>query len=306
MTASPPHHGDHPEPGRVDANGLYVDPGQPGADGTVPLVLVHGVLDSARSFSRLRRSLGPRRRVVSYDRRGYQRSRPAQPVGTGVCGHTGDLLFVLDHYAAGAGGEGEGPRRRAVGAVVLGHSYGAVVALAAAARRPDLVAGVLAYEPPLSWLAWWPLGRGPVTGTRGGDGGDSPMLVPGPGEGAPEFTERFMRTMIGDRRYERLSPAARRGLADDGPAAAAELLGLPTRPAFDPAAVSVPVVVARGERATARHVRATDWLAAAVPGARLAVLGGADHGAHISHPAELARLLGELAARVEPSCELPR
>ena len=50
-------------------------------------------------------------------------------------------------------------------ALVFGHSYGGNVALAAAARHPELVVAVAVYETPLSWLDWWP-------GTTAGADGD--------------------------------------------------------------------------------------------------------------------------------------
>jgi pimeloyl-ACP methyl ester carboxylesterase len=43
-------------------------------------------------------------------------------------------------------------------------------------------------------------------------------------------------------------------------------------------------------------VRATDELAAAAPTAELHVIAGADHGAHLSHPVELADLVRRAAA----------
>ncbi|MCU1495136.1 MAG: alpha/beta hydrolase fold protein [Acidimicrobiaceae bacterium] len=261
---------------------LHVETRGEGGESLAPLVLVHGVLDSARSFSRLARKLDTSRQVVAYDRRGYQRSRGAEPASVDLRQHVDDLISVLEELDAPA--QGSHARRGAASerpaAVLLGHSYGGIVALAAAARRPDLVGGVLAYEPPLSWLSWWP--------------------EPPSERGTPaHFAERFMRTMIGDRRYERLSPTSRDGLALDGPAAVSELRDLAAAAPFDPSAVGVPVVVARGARTSARHVRAAEWLAAELPCAKLEVVGGADHGAHISHPGELARLLEGLAVRVE-------
>ena len=79
---------------------------------------------------------------------------------------------------------------------MVGHSYGGNVALATVERHPDLVAGVVTYETPLSWLPWWP-----------GDsaGGDAVAWRDDPEEAA----ERFMRRMIGDERWERLPPSSR-------------------------------------------------------------------------------------------------
>lgn len=276
-----------------EIDGLYVER-RAGAAALAPVVFVHGVLDSARSFGRVVRALDPARAVVAYDRRGYQRSRDAA-VTTAVtttpfARHVADLIGVLEQ----ARGADEHPRP-----VVLGHSYGGVVALAAAVERPELVGGVLAYEPPLAWLEWWPLTPDPRSPESSSAEPGAASLAPGEGETAAQFAERFTRTMVGDRRYERLTPATRLGLGDDGPVAVAELSELPLTPAFDPRSVRVPVVVARGAHAARRHRRGTDWLAVAIPGAELATIGGADHGVHISHPRELAQLLEQLALQVE-------
>ncbi len=39
---------------------------------------------------------------------------------------------------------------------IAGHSYGGNLVLALAARRPDLVASAVVYEPPLAWRPGWP------------------------------------------------------------------------------------------------------------------------------------------------------
>ena len=96
-------------------------------------------------------------------------------------------------------------------AVVFGHSYGGDVALALAARRPDLVHGVAVYETPLSWLEWWP------TTTAGGD---ALAVQPGHVADPADAAERFMRRLIGDERWTRLPerdpPRPSRGRQGDG------------------------------------------------------------------------------------------
>ena len=77
------------------------------------MVLVHGAMDRNTSFARVAEALAPSP-IVRYDRRGYGRSRPA---GTGpLAAHVDDLVAIL----------GDDP------AVVVGHSYGGLVALGAA------------------------------------------------------------------------------------------------------------------------------------------------------------------------------
>ncbi|MDA8290961.1 MAG: alpha/beta fold hydrolase [Actinomycetota bacterium] len=271
MTGSPPA---RPVPRTGASPALHVEVA--GAERTVlaPVVLVHGVLDSARTFSRIRRILGERHLTVAYDRRGYQRSREAG-AGTGdLADHVVDLLEVATSVA---GATGSAP------VTVLGHSFGAVVAIAAAGCRPDLLARVVAYEPPLPWLAPdEPAGTEPA-GTR--------TVTPAARETPEAFAERLARSLLGDSRYERLSAGVRAGLALDGPAARAEVSELARGPAFDASLVSAEVVVARGGDTAPRFVRAASYLVEHLPHARLCVLPGAGHGAHVTHPRELAAVV---------------
>src|SRR5687767_6620707 len=86
-----------------------------------------------------------------------------------------------------------GSMDRGASSVVVGHSSGGVVALAAAERRPDLVAAVGAFESPMSWMPWWP---------KQSAGGTAMQAASDPGDAV----ERFMRRMVGDERWESLPP----------------------------------------------------------------------------------------------------
>lgn len=240
-------------------DGLYVLASGPAGD--LPIVLVHGGLDRSASFGRMARRLGDIP-LLRYDRRGYGRSAGV-PVGP-LPVHVDDLLGLLDQPS-----------------VVFGHSVGGVVALAAAQRRPDRVSAVVAYEPPLPWLDWWP---------RDGDALDDPG----------DEAERFMRRMVGDRIWERLPAATRQARREEGPALRADIDSLERGgPAFDPASIAVPVIVAHGSETTWWHRRAVEELAATIPGAVRREVSEASHGIHLSHPREAAELAiaGRAAAR---------
>lgn len=237
-------------------------------EGAAPLVaLVHGSMDRAATFARVGRELGDRA-TVRYDRRGYGRSVAFGPP-TDVGGHVDDLLALL------------GGRQ----AVVLGHSFGGVVALAAAVRAPEQVVAVVAYEAPLTWRPWWPSGTA----------GEMAVQALDPEAAA----EAFMRRMIGDQRWADLPARVRADRRAEGPALVAELGALRRAVPFRPSEVAVPVLVARGSRSAAHHRRGAEELAAEIPDASLHDVEGADHGAHLTHPAEVARLIGHAVGRTE-------
>lgn len=235
------------------------------------VVLVHGSLDRGDSFRRVIRRLEGLT-AVTLDRRGYQRSRNSGPPG-GVSDHVDDLLTVLQALEMG-------PRHPVV---VVGHSFGGTVALGAAERRPDLVAGVGAYEPPLPWLGF--------RSHRRRQPRDEPGLE----------AERFFRRMVGETSWDRLPEREKVSRRADGPALVAELASLNEEP-FDVLTVSVPVVIGRGGEASAPHHRqGTLWLSERLPTGELFEIPSAGHGAHLSHPSAFA----DLVHRVVRKAALP-
>ncbi len=200
------------------------------------------------------RRLDDRFRVVRYDRRGYGRSRP-HPGPFAMDGQVDDLVGLL------AG-------RRAV---VVGHSYGGNVALAAAARRPDLVAGVAVYETPLSWEEWWP----------GTTAGAAAVAAAGQPE---EAAERFMRRMVGDERWEALPDRTRATRRAEGVAMVAELADLREHRPWRADQIEVPVVVSHGSRGAEHHRRGMHHVAASISGSRLVALEGCRHDAPLAAP----------------------
>jgi pimeloyl-ACP methyl ester carboxylesterase len=222
-------------------------------------------MDRSAGLLRLSRRLDDRFRVLRYDRRGYGRSH-----GRGgpfdMATHAGDLIELLDE-ALPRGGR----------ATLFGHSYGGNVALAVADRRPDLVARVVAYECPLSWLDWWP------TSTAGA----AAVSAADPSAAA----EAFMRRLVGDSRWEGLPSGVKAARRAEGPAMVAELADLRRSAPWDPSRVVAPVLAVVGERARPHHRRAMELVAALLPDAALAVVDGAGHVGPNTHPEAIARLV---------------
>ena len=198
--------------------------------------------------------------MLRYDRRGYGRSRHCGPP-TSFDQQVDDLGSIV-----------VGTR-----SIIVGHSFGGVIALAFAQRHPALTAAVVAYEAPMAWQPWWPSTTAGAAAT--GVGGD-------PGDAA----ERFMRRMIGDERWERLPPTTREQRRAEGPALVAELRSIRdgTEPPYDPREVRSPVIAAHGSASIDHHRRTAVELAGLVPDGELVVVEGAGHGVHLTHPASLA------------------
>ena len=228
------------------------------------LVLVHGVMDRATSFTRLMAKL-PEWSIVAYDRRGYGRSNHAGPPDTFDV-QVEDLVHVLDGEPA----------------VAFGHSFGGDVVLAAADRQPGLITAAVVWEAPQPWMPWWP-----ATSTSRGSYSDMDPA---------DYAEHFMRRVVGDRIWERLPSATRAARRAEGVTMQAEIATLGRGPVFDPARIRIPVIVGRGGRSSAHQRRGARELAAALPQGEMVEIAEAGHGAHLSHPGELADLIRKVAA----------
>jgi pimeloyl-ACP methyl ester carboxylesterase len=100
-----------------------------------PLVLVHGSWGDHHNWDAVVAGLSESFEVVAYDRRGHSRSERGTGQGS-VYEDADDLAALIEALASGP-------------AHVVANSYGAVVALNAAARRPEVFATLVAHEPPL-------------------------------------------------------------------------------------------------------------------------------------------------------------
>jgi pimeloyl-ACP methyl ester carboxylesterase len=250
------------------------------SSGAPTVVLVHGSLDRGDSFRRVVRRL-PELAVVTYDRRGYHRSRQGGVVGLAT--HVADLV-AIGSIARGAGS-------RAL--VAVGHSFGGDVVIGAALERPELFDAVGAFEPPLPWLGF-------VSAERR----LTPVLpVPDSGTSPETEAERFFGTTTGVPAWNRLSERARAERRSDGPALLADMRSFgPGDAPFDVTALNVPAVFAMGGAGSApAHRDGVRWLSAHVAGAELVEIAAARHGAHLSHPDHFAALARRVVERGTPA-----
>ena len=243
-------------------------------DASDPLVVVvHGSMDRSAGLLKLSRRLDSEFEVLRYDRRGYGRS--IESTGPYEMSHQVDDLAELLNERSSS------PRAT----LVFGHSFGGVVALALADRHPDLVAAVGVYEAPMSWLDWWP----------GSSPGGSALSVVDPGDAA----EEFLRRLMGNDSWERLSNAKQETRRAEGAAMMGELTDLREHEPWSATRIGAPVLAMYGENAKPHHQRAMKTLGKTLDNCRLEQIPGAGHFGPYSHPDLVAACLTQFIESVD-------
>jgi pimeloyl-ACP methyl ester carboxylesterase len=262
------------------------------ADGTViaydrtgdgpPLVIVLGAFCDRKSFVPPASLVG-RFTVCRYDRRGRGDSGDTQPYSPDR--EVADLAAVIEAVSgSGAGVPG-------AGAFVFGHSSGAALALRAAARGVPMAA-VVAYEAPFvipgtRKLAEDPAGRitALVAAGRRADAVKFWMtdVVRAPAEVIPMMENSPMWAGL-----QALTQTLPYDLA---------LTGDQGVPVDELAKITVPVLVLGGAKSPDWFHRTVEATTDAIPGARLVMLDGQDHGAppEVVAPVLTGFFLGSLA-----------
>lgn len=233
-----------------------------------PLVLVHGSFSDHRTnWQEVAPLLADRFALYAVARRG--RGETDATRGHGIADEARDVVAVLETIP--------GP------AFLLGHSYGAQTALAAAALTPDRVRKLVLYEPPWPSLV----------------GGDVIHRLEALGQRREwdALVATFMRDVL---QVPPADVAAIRASPDwtvwtaDAPASLADLRALVTY-AFEPArarALAMPVLLLVGTESP-RALYATDALAAAFPDARVRALEGQGHEGMTTAPRQFADVVAE-------------
>lgn len=235
-------------------SGAYFDVAISGPDNGPLVILIHGSLDRASGMARLGRVCSQHRQVARYDRRGYsERWEHTGPLN--VDGNVDDIASFIGEKSA----------------ILIGHSYGGQIALAAASRLGHQIVGVSTYETPLSWMPWWPSNTAGAAGVQAGPTGAA---------------EQFMIRMIGQARWESLPERTKTERRREGKALVAELQALRQGPSWLPTEIQCPTICGLGSHAKEHHQRAVSWMVQEISHATATTIDGADHGAHMSHPNE--------------------
>ena len=197
------------------------------------VLLIHETGATSQVWEPLASALEGFARVVGYDRPGWGASPAPQGYARTTIGEQST------HGAAALASADDGAGARGGGAVVVGAGLGAVVAIELAVNRAELVAGVVAIEPPL--LAFLPS----ATEQHSADAEAIRDAAQRAGRGAVLDLYRAGALLALGPGAERLPPGAR----DDGPYAAtallAELGAVPgwELPTSELAALAAPVAI---------------------------------------------------------------
>lgn len=239
-----------------------------------PMVLVHGSIQdhtvSAPFVAELRDGIT----TFAMDRRGFGAS--GDGAGYAIEWEFADVAAVVDVVAARVGGP----------VALWGHSYGASLAMGAAARTRN-VSHLLLYEPSLglTYPPGWIASLEDIL-ARGADEEAIVMVL----RDLLEFTDEDIDAMRSAPEWAgRVATAptvAREARAEEG---------WVYRPGqFD--AITAPTLLLSGSDSPADIKKATDAAAAAIPGARVHLLDGHAHIAHRTHPAMVAEIVRQFVA----------
>lgn len=245
-----------------------------------PALLVHGsAADHTTWMAQLVRP-PPGLALVAYDRRGSA-SAPFPPgVVPTTAQHVADAAALI--------------RRETVGpALVIGSSYGGVIALELARRAPGRVAGLIVCEPPLP-----PADLVPGAPAGFGCAFDRLAATAG-GEAAGEM---FVRAVLGDAGFEALAERVRGAVRGMWRSIRADMIAL-ARTRIDYAelrAVTCPVLLLSGARSPAYYSAPLDALERALPDARRAVIPDAGHAMQIENHRAFNQLVADFAAELSP------
>ena len=250
-----------------------------------PLVLVHGSASDLRTWEEQLPALGERYRAISYSRRYHW---PNDPIPEGrdyaMPEHVDDLRALLEALGAAP-------------AHIVGHSYGAFLALLLAIGEPRLVRSLVLCEPPAItlYVSNDPrpaeiIGltlRKPRTAAalvRFGAAGAAPAKAAARRGDMAAATEALGRAVLGAEFYERLS--AERLEQARANTMRAELLGSGFAPLDDASvrALRMPVLLVGGGRSPEVFPRLLDRLQELLPHAERVEIAEASHIVHEDSP----------------------
>lgn len=247
--------------------------------GGAPLVLIHGSWDDRQAWVLIEQDLARRFRVVSYDRRGHTDSEDSPEPGSRRDDED-DLAALIETL-------GLAP------ANVVANSFGASIALALVARRPELFRTLCAHEPPLLSLA---AEEAAVAQVGEAVGPVLELIERGEAEtAARNFVENIA---LGPGAWEMMPPEERASMAANADTFAGEQFDEGWAD-IDLEALrgnQVPILLTQGDQSPPFFSKIISRLAEAAGSVEVETLSGAGHIPQTTHPAEYVAVISRFAA----------
>ena len=246
------------------------------------IVLVHGSWVNHANWNLVVPALAKSFRVLTYDRRGHSQSEPATGEGTldQDIADLGALIEQLDIAPA----------------LLVGNSFGGIVALGLALRRPDLVRSLSVHEPPMMGLvagepAYQPLLDEVNRRVRA----VLELIQQGDTAGA---AEQFVETVaVGPGGWALLPPDQQQTFIENASTFLDESRD-PTWLSIDLEALSrftQPVLLTRGDQSPPIFPAIISKIELALPHADARTFPDASHIPHLSHPEEFVKTVSAFA-----------
>jgi pimeloyl-ACP methyl ester carboxylesterase len=244
---------------------------------------LHCSLSHARSWAGIMRLLGNDVHLTAFDLPGHGQSDPWQGTDEIQAASTAIAADFLDRPT-----------------VIIGHSFGATVALRLAVEHPDLVRALILYEPVFFAVA---LADQPQI--RAEHMAEMAEYTAGIASGdMAHAAQGFLRVWGDGRRWDDLPEPVQAGLAAQMPlieAAAPALYddagGMLARDALG--RIAVPVLLIEGSASPAIIPAINDGLATRLPRASRAVIAGAGHMGPMTHPQQVASEMRRFLDRLD-------
>ena len=275
---------------RAPVNGTQLAYVERGTGGT-PLVLVHGSGADLRTWGYQLQHFGRSRRTIAYSRR-FHHPNPPPSAGDvySPAQHAADLGSLIGALGAGR-------------ADLIASSYGALVALMAAASEPARVRRMVIVEP----VAFSMLERGVESGGAAGVERARRQMRAGQTDAA---MRTFLSALIAPGAYELMPESARAMLRDNHAELLAEARApLPgTAPPYtcgQAGRVSAPTLLVDGDRSAAFLREMTGRIQACLPGAERRTVPGAAHAVH-AQQVQAFNALAEAFLQDPPAAAGPR
>jgi pimeloyl-ACP methyl ester carboxylesterase len=248
-----------------------------------PVVFIHGALSDYRSWTEQFQALAAAGyRVVSYSRRGhFPNARDAENYTRAR--HAADLIEFLEAL-------------KLEKAHLVGHSYGASVALLAALRKPELVGSLILGEPsPFPELFETDEACELLDEQRAGFEKAMRLLRIGEGKSA---VREFLHTVVGIDALCLLPDERRAAVFDNADTLLPMLQSYYDSPAVADGlkTLKIPALFVSGEISPVISRVGNKLLARAVPNSRIAVLKCASHGLQMENPEGFTRLVLDFLA----------